>query len=377
MNKPLPSHELRRLPEQGGRPAASDPAVQRHLHAVVARGWFLAAGVTILAASMVAAAGVSFDVAEAQGETPPPIIDVHLHALPATFFGPPRQPMCPSPPTQFPAFDPRTPWPEFFASTSPCDNPIFSPTTDEEIMQETLEILERRNIVGVTSGPAAVVSRWHESAPDRIIPGLLFQLGEGAPTPEQLRTMHEEGRLSVLGEVTNQYVGIEPDDARFEPYLAMAEEIDIPVGIHIGTGPPGAPYLPGNGAYRARMHSPLSLEEPLLKHPRLRLYVMHAGWPMLDDTLAVMWAHPQLHLGLGGISHFVPRAAFHRYLRALVEAGFGKRVMFGSDQMLWPETLETAIASIESADFLTEEQKRDILYNNAARFLRLETAGDR
>jgi uncharacterized protein len=45
--------------------------------------------------------------------------------------------------------------------------------------------------------------------------------------------------------------------------------------------------------------------------------------------------------------------------------------MFGSDQMIWPETLRVGIEAIESATFLSAEQKRDILYNNAARFLRL------
>jgi hypothetical protein len=39
--------------------------------------------------------------------------------------------------------------------------------------------------------------------------------------------------------------------------------------------------------------------------------------------------------------------------------------------MIWPETLGVAIEAIESATFLSAEQKRDILYNNAARFLRL------
>ena len=39
--------------------------------------------------------------------------------------------------------------------------------------------------------------------------------------------------------------------------------------------------------------------------------------------------------------------------------------------MLWPETIGMAIEAIESADFLTEEQKRDIFYNNAAGFLGL------
>jgi len=55
-----------------------------------------------------------------------------------------------------------------------------------------------------------------------------------------------------------------------------------------------------------------------------------------------------------------------------MEAGFGKRIMFGSDQMIWPHTIELAIQTIDQADFLTEEQKRDIFYNNAAHFLRLK-----
>jgi predicted TIM-barrel fold metal-dependent hydrolase len=138
----------------------------------------------------------------------------------------------------------------------------------------------------------------------------------------------------------------------------------------MGPGPPGAPYL-GFSAYRARLHNPLLLEDVLIRHPDLRLYVMHAGWPMLDDLLALLWAHPQVHVGLGVISFALPRAEFHRYLRRIVEAGFGKRVMFGSDQMVWPDALEAAIRSVETADFLTEDQKRDILYDNAARFLRL------
>lgn len=92
---------------------------------------------------------------------------------------------------------------------------------------------------------------------------------------------------------------------------------------------------------------------------------------MLDDTLAMLWTHPQLYVDVGVISFAIPRAAFHTYLRALVEAGFGQRVLFGSDQMVWPEAIEVAIESIETATFLSPAQKRDIFYNNAARFLRL------
>ena len=39
--------------------------------------------------------------------------------------------------------------------------------------------------------------------------------------------------------------------------------------------------------------------------------------------------------------------------------------------MIWPAAIDVAIEGIESASFLSDEQKRDIFYNNAARFLDL------
>ena len=92
---------------------------------------------------------------------------------------------------------------------------------------------------------------------------------------------------------------------------------------------------------------------------------------MLDDLIAVLYAHPQVHLDIGVIVFTQPREAFYRWLKAVVDAGFGNRVMFGSDQMVWPGVIERSITVIKEAPFLTEAQKRDILYNNAARFLRL------
>jgi uncharacterized protein len=138
----------------------------------------------------------------------------------------------------------------------------------------------------------------------------------------------------------------------------------------MGPGPPGVIYLGASG-YRARLHSALTIEEVLVRHPRLRIYLMHAGYPMLDDLLAVLYAHPQVYVEVGVIVYTQPRPAFYRFLQGIVDAGFGNRVMFGSDQMVWPGVIERAIAVIEEAPFLSEQEKRDILYNNAVRFLRL------
>lgn len=89
----------------------------------------------------------------------------------------------------------------------------------------------------------------------------------------------------------------DPAEPYGQTFAAILKKLDIPAGIHIGTGPPGVIYLGATG-YRARL-------------------------------------------------------------------------MFGSDQMVWPGVIERAIAVIEEAPFLGTAEKRDVLYHNAARFLRL------
>jgi hypothetical protein len=122
---------------------------------------------------------------------------------------------------------------------------------------------------------------------------------------------------------------------------------------------------------RIQHGSALLLEDVLARHPRLRISLMHYGHQKLDDTIALLEHHPQVYVDLGGIQWLYPRAFFYTQLRTIVDAGFGTRVMFSSDQMNWPGLMEHAIAVVEEAPFLNDGQKRDIFYDNAARFLRL------
>lgn len=116
---------------------------------------------------------------------------------------------------------------------------------------------------------------------------------------------------------------------------------------------------------------PLLLEDVLLRHKRLRLIVMHAGWPRLESMVALLYAHPNVYVDVGALQaeYMVPRVSYYRHLRGLVEAGFAKRIVFGSD---FPNQVGPGIDAILAADFLSTEQKTDILCTNAARFLRLE-----
>lgn len=303
---------------------------------------------------------------------------MHLHARRAGYLGAEPPPMC-APFGSMPYWDNGLSIEEGLVfADEPCARSIPAARSDEEVMRETLAVMERRNIIGMVSGEPELMAAWKAAAPGRILVGLDLRLGVGgsnehvrARTVEEVRALHDAGAFDVLGEVMAQYEGLAADDPRLEPYWALAEELDLPVGIHTGPGGPGEPYS-GSPNYRASLGNPLRLEDVLVRHPRLRVYLMHAGYPFLEDLRALLFAHPQVYVDVGSIVYTEPRAAFYRFLQGLVEAGYGDRVMFGSDQMIWPGVIEPAIRCIEEAPFLSKRQKRAILYDNAARFLRLD-----
>lgn len=302
-----------------------------------------------------------------------PVIDMHMHAWSLQEFGGESPEVCVGPDgIDMHGVDPGKPF-DFKAQMS-CARKLKSPPTDEGVLAGTLAQMKRYNIVaGVIAGDRDVVRKWSAAGAGRFIPAANFFVDGNLPPASRLAELEQRaksGETRVFAEITPQYRGLRPDHPSLEPFYAMAERLDIPVGIHMGYGAPGGPYWV-YPRYRAALGNPMLLEDLLARHPKLRVYVMHAGMPMTDEMIAVLFSHPQLFVDISADNWGVPLKEFHHHLRRLVEAGYGKRIMFGSDQMVWPEAISIALASITDADFLSEQQKRDILYNNAARFLRL------
>ncbi len=271
-----------------------------------------------------------------------PIIDMHLHAYPEGdgFFG---------------MTHPPTLRKETFKGAA----------SAEEHIKEILARFEKYNIVKavVTSGDL-----WLDEAADIVV------VAKANQPVDSLRARHEQGRLQVIAEMSPFYGGVKADNPTQMPYFKLAEELGIPVGFHIFPGGPnyGFHVMPQMlGGMRVYNANPIQLEEVLVSYPNLKVYVMHGGWPYVEDMKALMYAHPNVYLDIAVVNWILPEEELYAFLRSLMRAGFGDRIMHGTDQMVWPQTMDVAIASINNASFLTLEQKEDIFYDNAAAFLGL------
>ncbi|QJR37591.1 amidohydrolase family protein [Gemmatimonas groenlandica] len=280
---------------------------------------------------------------------PQPIIDMHLHAFAYDAYG------LPAPPNEVTG-----------------NVPHFG--SDTSAMRATFDTLRLYHVVrAVASGPLADVRRWRAANPTVIMGGAYTGPRDTLLAVTTLEQLFADGELKVLGELGLQYRGLSPSAPELTPYWALAAARKIPVAVHTGLGDAGTPFdcCPN---FRARLGNPLLLEDVLVAHPGLRVNVMHAGYPFLAETKALLTIYPEVYVDIGVLSWAIPRAEFYAYLKALIDAGFANRVMFGSDQMVWPEAIGMAIAGITEAPFLTPAQRQAIFYDNAARFLRLTPA---
>jgi predicted TIM-barrel fold metal-dependent hydrolase len=226
----------------------------------------------------------------------------------------------------------------------------------------------------VVSGALTPVQTVAALAPDRVLAGVSYGPGLELPAPEIVRREFRARRLAVFGEIDAAWLGEPLAGAHLSPYWELSEAAQVPVAVFTGLAPAGTALRPCCTHYRATAARLQDVEEILVRHPRLRVYLMQAGWPYLAETVALMQSYPDLYADLGNLvgNPAIPREEFYDYLHALMRAGFGKRLMFGSglSAQEWAANIAPRIEAIQSAPFLSDDERADIFYRNAERFLR-------
>lgn len=250
----------------------------------------------------------------------------------------------------------------------------LEPLSRDEMIRESLAVMNQLNIVhAITSGPdPAVVKKWHEVDPGRFIPALQVpSANDDQDYLDAIRELITDGDIAVLGEIALQYEGIGASHAAYEAFFSIAEDLDVPVAVHLGPGPHDV--FDVRPDYRAADGDPLELEVVLHRHPGLRIYVMHAGWPFIENMIAIMHTYKNVYVDTAFINTALPEQELYYVLRRFVGAGLGARIMFGSDPHPGAIALSirTAYERIDAAEFLSDEQKEDIFFENASRFFRM------
>ncbi len=143
------------------------------------------------------------------------------------------------------------------------------------------------------------------------------------PDPAALRASLAGSPAALFGPLLAQSDGVAPDDTRLEPYWSLAVELDRPIAIALGPEPPGAT----SPRYRVALGDPLKLETVLIRHPKLRVVVVGAGWPFGDAMAGLMKRYPHVSVDIGPLTRTLPDAEVRAYVRRLADAGMGGRIL--------------------------------------------------
>lgn len=175
-----------------------------------------------------------------------------------------------------------------------------------------------------------------------------------AGMPRRLRRLvAEQGFCGI--KLTPTYAYFRPDQQPLYAYLAVAEELQVPVLAHTGSS-----IFEG-----ARMDygDPLIHDDVARDFPSLTLVMAHGGRGFWYDMAAwLVERHEHLYIDVAGL----PPQNLHRLFPNL--EAVAHRVVFGTD---WPAIPSYArnIAAIRGLP-ISERAQADILGNNAARILR-------
>lgn len=155
-----------------------------------------------------------------------------------------------------------------------------------------------------------------------------------------------------------------PNDQRFYPLWAKAQELGLIVLFHVGVTGLGAGG-PGGMGVRLKYTQPVYIDDVAADFPDLRIICAHPAWPWQDEMTAIAIHKPNVYIDLSGWSpKYFPPALVHDIATRLQD-----RTLFGTDYpFISPRRWLDDFAKLS----IPEDVRAKILYRNAERLLGLK-----
>lgn len=201
-----------------------------------------------------------------------------------------------------------------------------------------------------------------------------FGVVAGVPWPQveagdfaDLRELLAAGRLRGL----KLYPGYAPfalSDPRMRPVYELAAESGVPVMIHTGD----------TFARQAKVKyaHPLQVDEVAVEFRDTVFVLCHLGNPWFMDAAEVVYKNDNVHADVSGLTLGEWEPRFERVARARLDEAVAyvndpSKLLFGTD---WPIShVGSYLRFVEKLE-LTPEEREGMMWKNAARVFRLDTA---
>ena len=171
--------------------------------------------------------------------------------------------------------------------------------------------------------------------------------------PSALRALQAKGFKGL--KLYPSYNHFFMNEARMYPLYEVAQELDLPILVHIGTS------IFQNT--RLKYCNPVDIDDVATDFPDLNILMAHGGrMAWYDQAMTITRLHANVHIELSGIPPKKLLSIFPEMER------FSHKFVFGTD---WPQVKATkSIAAIRALP-LSEDAQNRILGGNAARLLHL------
>ncbi len=175
------------------------------------------------------------------------------------------------------------------------------------------------------------------------------------------------------------HAGFFPNDPRLDQVYEKCVELNVPVMIH--SGMKAVPWQ------RLKFNDPVLVDDVAVSFPELKIVLCHGGYPWTEEFLVVVHSNPNVWVDLT----FLDVIENTYRVPGLVENTVSRlAAIIGTDRLLWgtegpfmtlplfgkhgPEYCREAQGTLVNRfSFLSEKQKQDILGDNAARLLNLDS----
>jgi predicted TIM-barrel fold metal-dependent hydrolase len=219
------------------------------------------------------------------------------------------------------------------------------------------------------------VAKFGEFNPDRLIGFASIHPARYRP---DLKVEHAITRLGLKGVKVYPHAGFYPNDLRLDRVYEKCAQLGVPVMIHTGIKALAWQWI--------KYNNPIYVDDVATNFPDLDIIMCHGGFPWCDEFLTVAYSNPNIWVDITFMDYI--EKAFGR--PGLVESTMRSLVnLVGADRILWgsegPEMYLPLYGQHDTSyyqrsqdflvnrfDFLTDQDKENILGQNALRLLKLQ-----